>query len=264
MRLKGRIAIVVGAGQTPGDTIGIGRATAVAFAREGARVLLADANLTSAEETLQMIVAEGGDASCLRADVTREEDCRAIADTCRERYGRIDLLQYNVGIGAGDSIPTQLEVGNWDRILDTNLRGCFLTAKAVLPMMLEQRSGSIVNVSSIAAVVSLPIVAYKTSKAGLNAFTQSIAVTNAPFGVRANAVMPGLIETPLAIEGFAQATGRPKADIIKERNAAVPLRQTMGSAWDVAWASVFLHSEEARFITGAILPVDGGQSARIG
>jgi NAD(P)-dependent dehydrogenase (short-subunit alcohol dehydrogenase family) len=136
--------------------------------------------------------------------------------------------------------------------------------KHVLPVMREQQGGAITNVSSIAAVCSTPAVAYKTSKAGINAYTQSLAIGNAKYGIRANVIMPGLMETPMAIEGISRERGIPKEELIRQRNKAVPLGAKMGSAWDVAWAAVFLASDEARFVTGVMLPVDGGQSARIG
>ena len=181
-----------------------------------------------------------------------------------KQYGRIDLLHNNVGIGGGDAGPTHLEEADWDRIFDVNLKGCFLTCKHVLPVMREQGSGSIVNISSIAAVCSVGIVAYKTSKAGMNAFTQSLALGNARHGIRVNAIMPGLMDTPMAIEGISKARGIDPETLSRARDAQVPLGQKMGTAWDVAYASAFLHSDEAKFITGVILPGDGGQSARIG
>jgi NAD(P)-dependent dehydrogenase (short-subunit alcohol dehydrogenase family) len=264
MRLEGRVAAVIGAGQTAGKTIGNGRATAILLAREGARVMLVDSRLDSARETQEMIEEEGGECSSFEADITSEEDCRGLAAACVDRYGRIDLLHNNVGIGGGDAGPTQLEEADWDRILDVNLKGCFLTCKHVLPLMREQQSGSIVNISSIAAVCSVGIVAYKTSKAGMNAFTHSLALGNARYGIRVNAIMPGLMDTPMAIQGISSALGVDPDELSRQRDAQVPLGRKMGTAWDVAYASLFLHSEEAKFITGVILPVDGGQSARIG
>ncbi len=264
MRLEGKVAAVVGAGQTPGETIGNGRATALLMAREGARVFCVDNRVESARETQEMIEKEGGSALAFEADITREADCKALAAACVEHFGRIDCLQNNVGIGGGDAGPTHLEEADWDRILDVNLKGCFLTCKHVLPVMRGQGAGSIVNISSAAAVCSVGIVAYKTSKAGMNAFTHSLAIGNAKHGIRVNAIMPGLMNTPMAIEGISQARGIPREDLIRARDAQVPLGQKMGDAWDVAYASLFLHSDEAKFITGVILPVDGGQSARIG
>lgn len=264
MRLEGKAAIVVGAGQTPGDTIGNGRATAILFAREGARVLLVDRRADSAEETREMIAVEGGSAVAFEADVTREEDCAAIAGACRSEFGRIDVLHNNVGIGAGDAGVTHLELDAWRRIIDVNLTAMFLTCKHVLPVMREQRSGAIVNISSIASIASTGMAAYKVSKAGVNALTQQIAIGNAKHGIRCNAILPGLMNTPMAIEGIASATGVPKEDLIKARDSMVPLGNRMGTAWDVAHAALFLASDEASFITGILLPVDGGQTAKIG
>lgn len=264
MRVAGKVGIVVGAGQTPGETIGNGRATALLLAREGARLLLVDRRLDSAEETREAIEKEGGEASCFQADITREQDCRALASACVERYGRIDLLHNNVGIGGGDAGPTRLAEEDWDRILDVNLKGPFLTCKHVLPVMREQRAGSIVNISSVAALCSVGIVAYKTSKAGLNAFTHALAMGNAGHGIRVNAILPGLMNTPMAIEGISAARGIDRDELVRLRDAQVPLGGRMGTAWDVAYAALYLHSDEAKFVTGVLLPVDGGQSARIG
>jgi NAD(P)-dependent dehydrogenase (short-subunit alcohol dehydrogenase family) len=262
--LDGKTAIVVGAGQTPGETIGNGRATAVVFAREGAQVLLVDRNLASAEETLSLIEKEGGRARAFEADVTREADCEALARECHAAFGRIDILHNNVGIGYGDAGPTHLTEENWDFILNVNLKSVFLTCKHVLPVMREQGSGAIINISSIAAIAAVGMLAYKTSKAGVNALTHSLAMGNARYGIRVNAIMPGLINTPMAIEGIARARGMEKETLIRQRDAQVPLGGKMGTAWDVAYAALFLASDEAKFITGVVLPVDGGQSARIG
>jgi NAD(P)-dependent dehydrogenase (short-subunit alcohol dehydrogenase family) len=264
VRLEGKTAIVVGAGQTPGDTIGNGRATAISFAREGARVLCIDRILASAEETVGMITAEGGAASAHEADVTDEAACRSIAASCVERFDRIDILHNNVGIGAGDSSATHLDIEAWRRIIDVNLTAMFLMCKHALPRMREQRSGSIVNVSSLASIAATGMLAYKVSKAGVNALTQQLAIANARHGIRVNAILPGFINTPMAIEGIASARGIPKEDLIKGRDAMVPLRGEQGTAWDVANAAVFLASDESRFITGVLLPVDGGQGIKIG
>jgi NAD(P)-dependent dehydrogenase (short-subunit alcohol dehydrogenase family) len=264
MRLKDKVAIVVGAGQTPGDTIGNGRATAILFAREGARVVAVDYNYESARETQSLIEAEGGTCLSVRADVTREEECAAFVRTTIEAYGRVDVLHNNVGIGRGDDEILSLKEESWDRIMSVNLKGMFLSSRSVLPVMREQRNGSIINISSIAAICSTAIVAYKTSKAGVNALTHQIALENAKYNIRANAIMPGLMNTPMAIEGISRARGIPKDDLIRQRDASVPLGGKMGTAWDVAYAALFLASDEAKFITGVMLPVDGGQSARIG
>ncbi len=265
MRLQNKVAIVAGAGQTPGDTIGNGRATAIIFAREGARVALVDRHVESARETQAMIEAEGGVCFVCEADITRAADCRVFVEATLAAYGRIDILHNNVGIGAGDAGVVQLSEEAWDRILDVNLKGMFLSCQQVLPVMREQRQGCIINISSIAAVCSpFGLTAYKISKAGVNALTQTLALGNAKYGIRVNAIMPGLINTPMAIEGLAKARRMAKEDLIRERDAQVPLGGRMGTAWDVAHAALFLASDEAQFITGVVLPVDGGQSARIG
>ncbi|MCZ6465061.1 MAG: SDR family NAD(P)-dependent oxidoreductase [Proteobacteria bacterium] len=263
-RLEGKVAIVVGAGQTPGETIGNGRATALLFAREGASVLAVDRNLESAVETVARIEAEGGTAAAVEADATRETDCEAFIAGCRARYGRIDILHNNVGIGGGDAGPAHLREADWDRILAVNLKSVILPCKHVLPVMREQQSGSIINISSIAAVCATGIVAYKVSKAGVNAYTQTLAIGNAKHGIRANVIMPGLMNTPMAIEGISSALGIDREKLIEQCNAQVPLGGKMGTAWDVAYAALFLASDESAFVTGVVLPVDGGQSARIG
>ena len=265
MRLQNKVAIVVGAGQTPGDTIGNGRAAAILFAREGARVVLVDRDRVSARETQAVIETEGGECFVCEADVTRAEDCLAFTRAALDAYGRIDVLHNNVGIGVGDAELVGLSEEAWDRIMDTNLKGMFLSCRQVLPVMRKRQEGCVINISSIAAVCSATnLTAYKISKAGVNAMTQTLAIGNAKYGVRVNAIMPGLINTPMAIEGLVKARNIAKEDLIRERDAQVPLRGKMGTAWDVAHAALFLASDEARFITGVVLPVDGGQSARIG
>src|SRR5215470_15016095 len=161
MRLEGKVAIIVGAGQTPGDTIGNGRATAILFAREGARLILVDSNYESALDTQKQIEAEGGQAIALKADVTRENQCRAFVEATVQAYGRIDVLHNNVGIGAGDDEILNISEESWDRIMSVNLKGMFLSSRSVLPVMREQRSGAITNISSIAATCAANIVAYK-------------------------------------------------------------------------------------------------------
>jgi NAD(P)-dependent dehydrogenase (short-subunit alcohol dehydrogenase family) len=267
MRLKDKAGIVVGAGQTEGETLGNGRAAAMLFAREGAKVLLVDRNLASAEATAALIAAEGGHARAMRGDWTQAPDCAAYAKACLDIWGRIDFLHNNVGIGAGDADPLNLAEAAYDRIMDVNLKGCLLSCQAVLPAMRRQQSGSIVNISSLAALAAsarFRLTAYKLSKAGMMALGQALDMTNAEHGIRVNTILPGLIDTPMAIEGQARATGVPRAELRAARDRAVPLRGKMGSAWDVAYAGLFLHSDEACFITGVNLPVDGGQAAKIG
>lgn len=266
MRLLDKVAVVVGAGQTPGLTIGNGRATAMLFAREGARVLAVDRDLGSAQETVASIVGEGGEAEAFEADVTDESTVAAAIRSCVDRWGRIDILHNNVGVGmaGGDAPITDITAAAFDHVIGVNLKGMVLTCKHALPVMRDQGSGAIVNISSVAAISAYPNVAYKTSKAGVIALTEQLAIGNARYGVRANVILPGLMNTPMAIEPRAAATGRSREEVIAERDARVPLGAKMGTAWDVAHAALFLASDEARFITGVSLPVDGGASVRVG
>lgn len=265
MRLQGKVGIVVGGGQTPGDTIGNGRAAAVLFAREGAKVLLVDKELARAEETAAEIAKEGGEARCIAGDWTRAADCKGYVSACVAAWGRVDFLHNNIGSGSGDGPAADIAEEPYDRIMQINLKGCLLSCQAVLPVMRAQASGTIVNISSIAAVAYAPgLTAYKLSKIGMNMLGQQLALSHAKYGIRVNTIMPGLLDTPMAIEGQARTRNIPKADLRAERDKRVPLKAKMGSAWDVAYAALFLHSDESAFITGVALPVDGGQSARIG
>jgi NAD(P)-dependent dehydrogenase (short-subunit alcohol dehydrogenase family) len=266
-RLKDKVAIVVGAGQSPGAGLGIGRATTLKFGQEGALVLAIDRELRSVEETAAKVAEEGGTCIAFQADVTEEAALAKAVATARERWGRIDILNYNVGVSlaAGDAVLKDLTEAAFDRVNAINLRGAIMMAKHVLPIMREQRSGVIINVSSIAAIDNTyNLVAYKTSKAGLSAFTQQIAMQNAEYGVRANTILPGVMETPMAMGPRLKDGKTTFEQLSAERDAKVPLRRKMGSPWDVANAAVFLASDEANFITGVALPVDGGALARIG
>jgi NAD(P)-dependent dehydrogenase (short-subunit alcohol dehydrogenase family) len=263
-RLEGKIAVVVGAGQTPGETVGNGRAMAMLFAREGASVLCVDRVGDRAEETVAMIVEEGGVASSLAADIVKGADCARIVEEAKARYGRLDILINNVGIGGGDAPAHRLEEAAFDRIMTVNLKGMWLTIKAALPTMRDQGGGAIVNISSLAARAGGIQFAYEVSKAGVNRLTTSVAQSNARYGVRCNAIMMGYMDTPMAVSGIATATGRPTSEVRAERDARVPLGGKMGDGWDTAYAALFLASDEAKFISGAILPVDGGMGVRIG
>lgn len=263
-RLEGKIAVVVGGGQTPGETIGNGRATCLRFAQENAYVVVVDRSLQSAQETVDMITSEGSLSQAHEMDATNELGFRALTQELIQSLGKIDILHNNVGIGANDSSPLKVSEHAWDHIFSVNLKSALFACKAVLPVMRAQGYGVITNISSVAAVAGAgTITAYKASKAALNAYTHSLAMSNAKYGVRANVIMPGLMNTPMAIEGYV-AAGRDRDELIQQRDASVPLGAKMGSAWDVANAALFLASDEARFITGVNLPVDGGQSARIG
>ena len=263
-RLEGKIAVVVGAGQTPGETVGNGRAMAMLFAREGASVLCVDRVEERAAETVAMIVEAGGVASSLGADIVKGADCARIVEEAKARYGRLDILINNVGIGGGDAPAHRLEEAAFDRIMTVNLKGMWLTIKAALPAMREQGGGAIVNISSLAAAAGGIQFAYEVSKAGVNRLTTSVAQSNARYGVRCNAIMMGYMDTPMAVSGIATATGRPTSEVRAERDARVPLGGKMGDGWDTAYAALFLASDEAKFISGAILPVDGGMGIRIG
>ncbi len=263
-RLKGKTALIVGAGQTPGETIGNGRAMSILFAREGAQVLCVDRVAERAEETAAMIVAEGGQATAFTANVTKADEVAAMIEEAKARLGRIDILVNNVGVGGGDGPAHRVEEAAFDRILSVNLKGMWLTIKAVIPVMREQGGGAIVNISSLAGIAGGNQVAYEVSKAAVNRLTTSVAQSNAAKGVRCNAIMPGLMDTPMAVAGIAQASGQEQEAVRAARNARVPLGGKMGNAWDTAYAALFLASDEAGFITGAILPVDGGMGSRIG
>jgi NAD(P)-dependent dehydrogenase (short-subunit alcohol dehydrogenase family) len=265
MRLKHKIAIVVGAGQSPGEGLGNGRATVLRFAQEGAKVLAVDNNLSSAEETVAIARQSGGECFAFEADVADETTLAAMVEAARQRWGRVDILHYNVGVGmpGGDAPLNQITELAFDRIATINLRGAIMACKHVLPLMREQRAGVIITISSVAAWEQYPNVAYKATKAGMIAFTQQVAIQNAEFGVRANVILPGLMDTPMAVDTRARVSGKGRAEVAAARDARVPLRRKMGTAWDVANAALFLASDEANFITGVALPVDGGALVNI-
>ena len=266
MRLEGKIAIVVGAGQGPGEGMGNGRATALRFAQEGAKVLAVDRSLSSAEATVAMIAKNGGTAAAFEADVTQEKTLVSMIAEAINRWHRIDILHNNVGvsIAGGDASPTEITEEAFDRIAAINLRGTIMATKHALPVMRRQHGGVIINISSVAALESYPYVAYKATKAGMIAFTQQVAIQNAQYGIRANVILPGLMDTPMAVDTRARASGKTRAQVAAERDAKVPLRHRMGTAWDVANAALFLASDEANFITGVALPVDGGALVKVG
>jgi NAD(P)-dependent dehydrogenase (short-subunit alcohol dehydrogenase family) len=259
-RVQGKRALVVGGGQTPGEGAGNGRAVAVLLAREGARVVVADRDLSRAEDTVALIVAEGGEATAIQCDVTSEEDVGgAIAETLA-RLGGLDILHNNVGasIALGDAPAIDLTEAAFDRSFAVNLKSMWLTCKHAMPALRESQ-GSIVNISSLAAVGNYPLLGYKTMKAAAVALTENLAMAEAANGVRVNCILPGLMNTPMAIENrVAQGTSR--EEVVAARDRRVPLLAKMGTAWDVAKAALFLHSDDAGFITGVSLMVDGGQS----
>lgn len=259
-RLKDKVAIVFGAGSIAAG-IGNGKATAIAFAREGARVLAVDLNPEAAQETAAAVRGEGGVCEVAAADVTNDAAVKAAVDACLARFGRIDILHNNVGMAYLGG-PVEMSESDWDKSVDLNLKSLFITCKHVLPVMEAQGGGAIVNISSIASIrwLGTAYISYSAAKAGVNQFTQAIALQYARKGIRANAILPGMMDTPTARVAL-NATFDSEEDLVRLRNDACPTGR-MGDAWDIAWASVFLASDEAKYITGVSLPVDGGMTAK--
>jgi NAD(P)-dependent dehydrogenase (short-subunit alcohol dehydrogenase family) len=257
-RLSNKVALVMGAGSS-GPGWGNGKAAAVLFAREGAHVFAVDISRDAAEETQAIILEEGGHCDAFAADATSSKDIAAVVQTAVRRFGGIDVLHNNVGATVmGD--PIELQETDWQRALTLNLTSAFLACKHVLPVMLHHGSGAIVNVSSLASIQinAYPYFGYASSKAGLNHFTRALAVHYASRGIRANAVLPGVMDTPLIYKEIVGQFSSTE-EMIARRNAASPTGR-MGDAWDVAYASLFLASDEAKYITGVCLPVDGGKA----
>ena len=260
-RLKGRTAIVFGAGSS-GPGWGNGKAAAVAYAREGARVACVDLVQEAAEETASIIAGEGGEAIAVAADVTETGSVGSAVTQVVERLGGISILHNNVGVTHMGG-PVELSEEQLEAALKLNIGPVYRTAKAVIPHMLLQGGGAIVNISSLAAIrwTGYPYFAYYATKAAVNQATVALAMQYARQGIRANCIMPGLIDTPLI---YRQISGQYASveEMVAARNAAVPVGR-MGTAWDIANAAVFLASDEAQFITGVCLPVDGGQSCAV-
>ncbi len=264
-KLANKIAIVLGAGQTPGETVGNGRATAVLFAREGATVICVDLHQDRAADTVKEIETDGGRAKAVAVDVTDEQQLIALFAHVKDTYGRIDILHNNVGvsIAAGDKPVDAISEDVFTTMTRINLTSMVLACKHVLPIMREQRAGSIIHIASNAVLIDYPNITYQTSKVGVVSLTTNVAIANAEYGIRCNVILPGLMDTPIAIEARA-ALGVPRDEVRAQRNAKVPLGGRMGTGWDIGRAAVFLASEDAGFITGVSLPVDGGQSLRCG
>jgi len=264
-RLKGKTALVVGAGSI-GPGWGNGKATAVTFARQGARVFCVDRNAAAAEETAGIIAAEGGNAAAFTADVSRAADVEAMVAACLKAFGRIDVLDNNVGIAEMGNVVDVSEA-DWDRVFAVNLKSAYLAMKHVIPVMVRQGGGSIINISSIASIRHLGVcyVTYATTKAAMNQMTRTTAVEFAAKKIRVNAILPGLMKTPMVAHSAGLAESYAKGDVEamwRARDAQVPMGH-MGEAWDVANAALFLASDEANFITGVALPVDGGALVNI-
>ena len=257
-RLKDKVALVSGAGSS-GPGWGNGKATAVLFAREGARVIAVDINLAAALETKRIIEAEGGICEAVAGDVSRTDDVAAVVDACILAFGRIDVLHNNVGIvEVGGPVETSEE--SWDRVNDVNMKSMFLTCKQVLPHMVRQRKSAIVNIASVSGIrwLGVPYISYAATKAAIIQFTRVIALQYARSGIRANSILPGMMNTPMvhAAEVIA-AYGGSAEEMVRRRDEQCPMGR-MGDAWDVAYAALFLASDEAKYITGTELVVDGG------
>ncbi len=247
-RLEGKVAIVTGAGSS-GPGVGNGRATATLFAREGAKVLLVDITEERAAETMEMIRAEGGVASTVQADVTRAADCERMVETCIERYGRLDILDNNVGISRRGTV-VEVSEEDWDHIMAVNVKTIVMCSKFAIPRMMEAGGGSIINISSIAGLRAHSSTPYTASKAAVIGLTISMAADHGPDGIRTNCIAPGLVYTPMVAP-------RMDDDLRQVRSSSAPLR-TEGTAWDIGNAALFLASDEARWINGVVLPVDAG------
>jgi len=261
-RLQDKVALVCGAGSI-GPGWGNGKATAAAFAREGAKVFAVDRNLAAAEETAAIITGEGFAATAHGADVSEAGSVAEMVAACRAAYGRVDILHNNVGIASlGGPIETTL--AQWERVMRVNVTSMFLTCQAVLPHFLEQGGGVIVNVSSLSAVkAARPELAYATSKGAVNALTINIAMEFADRNIRCNALLPGLINTPMVADAMKDHYGPGGMDAMIAARDAISPTGRMGEAWDVANAAVFLASDEARYINGMLLHIDGGLQHRI-
>jgi NAD(P)-dependent dehydrogenase (short-subunit alcohol dehydrogenase family) len=265
-RLKGKTAIVVGAGSI-GPGWGNGKATAVTFAREGAQVFCVDRNLAAAEETVKIITGEVGEATAFAADASKSADIEAMVAACLRAYGRIDVLDNNVGIAEMGSVVEVTEA-SWDHVFAVNLKSAYLAMKHVIPVMARQGGGSIINISSIASIrhLGLSYVTYGTTKAAMNQMTRTTAVEFASKHIRVNCVLPGLMKTPMVEHSAGLAASYARGDVEamwRARDAQVPMGH-MGDAWDVANAALFLASDESKYVTGLELVVDGGITLKAG
>jgi NAD(P)-dependent dehydrogenase (short-subunit alcohol dehydrogenase family) len=253
-RVEGKVAIVTGAGSTPGPGIGTGKASAVVLAREGAAVLLVDLHADRAELTRELIEEEGGRAAVFAADCTKSDDCAAMVQAAVDAFGTVDILVNNIGLASLGTVVDITEEA-WDRALDINLRTAFLASKHAVPVMAAKGAGSVVNISSISALRGDGTLAYSAAKAGLIGMTIDMAYSHGRDGVRVNAIAPGHITTPMVMSVSAPG---PRAEFMNSMRSEAGLLGTPGDGWDVGWAATFLASDEARWITGAVLPVESG------
>ena len=260
-RLNNKVAIISGAGSS-GPGIGNGKATAILFAREGARVLLVDLHLDNVLETQKIIETEGNSSTFIDADISTSYRCKKVVGKCIKEYGKIDILHNNVGIEIAGKL-TDFSEEDWDKTMTVNLKSVFLMCKNVLPQMESQKSGSIINISSINSIRTLPAIsgAYGASKAAINALTREIAVEYASMGIRANAILPGMMNTPFVINALTDAWGGDVQEMIRIRDEMCPTGK-QGEPWDVAYTALFLASDESKYITGATIVVDGGLTAK--
>lgn len=261
-KLQDRVAIVTGAGSI-GAGIGNGKAAAILFAREGAKVVLVDLNLDAAEETAAVIEGGGGECIVFQGDVSSAKDCVAIVDQCLYSFGSVDILHNNVGIEEAGGLEETSE-SSWDRTMNVNLKSMFLMCKQVIVPMKKQQSGVIINISSINAIRTLPALslAYGVSKAGVMSLTREIAVEFAAMGIRANTILPGMMNTPFVTASLTEAYGGDTSAMTEKRDTFCPTGK-QGDAWDVANLALFLASDEAKYITGTSVIVDGAQTCRI-
>ena len=265
-RLENKVALVVGAGSV-GPGWGNGKATATLFAREGAAVVCADVNEAAARETADIITAEGGQALAVRADVSVHDDIRRMFDECVQAFGRVDVLDYNVGLAHVGGV-VELAEEDWDRVLAVNLKGCYLSMKYAIPIMQAHGGGSIINISSIAAIrhTGVPYATYYASKAAMVQLSRASAVEYAAEAIRVNTVLPGLMKTPMVEHSAGLTTQYGQGDVERmwqARAQQVPMGH-MGDAWDVAYACLFLACDESKYVTGLELVVDGGVTLKYG
>jgi NAD(P)-dependent dehydrogenase (short-subunit alcohol dehydrogenase family) len=262
-RVKGKVAVVIGAGSI-GPGWGNGKAAAVLYAREGAKVAAVDLNPAAAAETKGIIEGEGGTCLAIAADVSKSEDTARAVDDAMKAFGRIDILHNNVGIASLGG-PEEVAEAEWDRVMAINLKSFFLTCKRALPIMVRQGRGAIVNIASIAGIryTGVNYITYSTTKGAIIPFTRAIALQYAKQGIRANCILPGLMNTPMVHAGLQKAYSSKASteEMVRVRDAQCPMGH-MGDAWDVAHAALFLASDEAKYITGTELVVDGGITAK--